>query len=116
MWNNMILGGVKLTYIPINSSISTTGHKLQGKTLNQLVVNSWAYRCTHWVYVVLSRVKRLKSLVLNEEIDTERSFEAKKELVAWEQNMRNTIEKSTFKQRGTTDFDKYMNEEKTFII
>ena len=84
MWNNMILGGVKLTYIPINSSISTTGHKLQGKTLNQLVVNSWAYRCTHWVYVVLSRVKTLKSLVLNEEIDTERSFEAKKELVAWE--------------------------------
>ena len=64
-WNNAILDKIKITYLPINLSISTTGHKLQGKTMDHLVVNSWGYRCTHWVYVVLSRVRTLKSLILN---------------------------------------------------
>ena len=50
---------MKITYLPVNSSISTTGHKLQGKKLDYLVVTSWAYNCPHWVYVVLSRVKKL---------------------------------------------------------
>ena len=55
-WNNTVIDKIRITYLPINSSISTTGHKLQGKTLNDLVVNSWGHCCTHWVYVVLSRV------------------------------------------------------------
>ena len=29
-WNNMSLENIKITYLPLNSSISTTGHKLQG--------------------------------------------------------------------------------------
>ena len=41
-WNNMTLEKIKITYFPLNSSISTTGHKLQGSTLNHLVINSWA--------------------------------------------------------------------------
>ena len=32
-WNNMTLEKIKVTYFPLNSSISTTGHKLQGQTL-----------------------------------------------------------------------------------
>ena len=64
MWNNMILNKIKVTYMPINCNISTTGHKLQGKTLNHLVVNSFAYGCTHWVYVVLSRVRQLTDLTI----------------------------------------------------
>ena len=27
MWNNMILDKINITYLPINSNISTTGHK-----------------------------------------------------------------------------------------
>ena len=30
-----------ISQLPINSNVSTTGHKLQGKTLNSSVVNSW---------------------------------------------------------------------------
>ena len=65
MWNNMVLKKIRTTYLPINCNISTTGHKLQGKTLDHLVINSFAYRCTHWVYVVLSRVRQLNNLILN---------------------------------------------------
>ena len=42
-FNNAIFDKIKITYLPINSSVSTTGHKLQGKTLDHLVVNSWGY-------------------------------------------------------------------------
>ena len=61
----MILDKINITYLPINSNISTAGHKLQGSTFSNVIVNSWAYRCAHWTYVVLSRVKSLTNLVLN---------------------------------------------------
>ena len=92
MWNNMTLDKIRITYLPINSNISTTGHKLQGATLSNLIVNSWAYRCAHWTYVVLSRVKSLTNLVLNEKLDIHRNYEAKHEVVRWEQNIKDTIE------------------------
>ena len=96
-WNNMMLEKKKITYIPINSSISTTGHKLQGKTLEHLVVNSWAYGCSHWVYVVLSRVKTLKGLILNQKLDEDCSYEANRELVRWEERMKKQTELKTFR-------------------
>ena len=96
-WNNMMIEKMKITYIPINSSISTTGHKLQGKTLDHLVVNSWAYGCPHWVYVVLSRVKTLNGLILNEKLDEDRSYEANRELVRWEERMKKHTECKTFR-------------------
>ena len=42
---------VFMIYLPINYNISTTGHKLQGETLDSLVVNSWAYYMPHWISV-----------------------------------------------------------------
>ena len=107
MWNNMMLNKIRITYLPINCNISTTGHKLQGKTLNQLVINSFAYQCTHWVYVVLSRVKELNNLVLNEKLHIHRDYKAKVELVRWEQDMKCNIEKITFKDRGIQDYEQY---------
>ena len=59
MWNNIILDKINITYLPINSNSSTTGHKLQGATLSNLIVNLGAYRCAHWTYVVLCRVESL---------------------------------------------------------
>ena len=34
---------IAVTQLPLNSNIATTCHKLQGKTLDNLVVNSWNY-------------------------------------------------------------------------
>ena len=50
-------------------NIATTGHKLQGASRDNLVINSWNYSCPNWVYVVLSRVRKLKGLVLNVLLD-----------------------------------------------
>ena len=99
-WNNTVLDKIKITYLPINCNISITGHKLQGKTIDHLIVNLLAYGCTYWVYVVLSRVKKLKYLILNEKLDVHRSFEAKKELVRWGKHMKVNIETKTFRIRG----------------
>ena len=84
--------------------------------MSNLIVNSWAYRCAHWTYVVISRVKSLTNLVLNEKLDIHRNYEAKPELVRWEQNMKDTIEKRTFMDRGTLDYDKYLIEEEEYHI
>ena len=80
-WNNTVLDKIKITYLPINLSISTTGHKLQGKTSDHLVVNSWGYRYKQWVYLVLSQVRTLKSLILNVRLDEGRDYSAKDELL-----------------------------------
>ena len=113
-WNNAILDKIKITYLPINLSISTTGHKLQGKTMDHLVVNSWGYRCTHWVYVVLSRVRTLKSLILNVKLDEDRDYSAKVELLRWEKNIKESVERETFRMRGSLSYEKYNEEEEQY--
>ena len=69
MWNNMVLKKIRTTYLPINCNISTTGHKLQGITLDDLDINLFTYKCTYWAYVVLSRVRELDNLILNQKLD-----------------------------------------------
>ena len=110
----MIIKKVKVTHIPINSNISTTGHKLQGRSLDHLIVNSWAYKCPHWVYVVLPRVITLKSLILNRRLDVHRNFEARKDLLRWGESMKADIETKTFRIRGKSDLEEYMKEESQY--
>ena len=116
MWNNMILKKIKVTYLPMNCNISTTGHKLQGKTLDRLVVNSFAYQCRHWVYVVLSRVREKNSLILNQKLDIHRDYKAKEQLIRWENDMKLNIEANTFRDRGMRDYEQYLAEEATYNI
>ena len=108
---NEKLSGMKITHLPINCNISTTGHKLQGRTMNSLVVNSWGYRYPHWVYVVLSRVTTLKGLILNEKLDEDRNYEANQELCRWEADIKKRCETATFRSRGEEDLQKYLEEE-----
>ena len=110
----IVLDKIKVTYLPINSSISTTGHKLQGKTLDNLLINSWAYRCTHWVYVVLSRVRTLQSLVLNAKLDEHRDYSAKDELLRWEKDIKANVESESFRLRGQSVYDRYNTEEEHY--
>jgi hypothetical protein len=46
---------------PLISNLCTTGHKLQGCGVNDLLVDEWFYG-QNWPYVVLSRVKQMKGL------------------------------------------------------
>ena len=49
--------------LPVLPNNATTGHKLQGKTKESIVINDWA-SFTNWKYVALSRVTTLKGLFL----------------------------------------------------
>jgi len=58
--------------LPVIRNSATTGHKLQGASLNQLVVSSFCYQ-NNWPYVVMSRVRTRKGLFLREPLDPEKT-------------------------------------------
>ena len=82
------LGNVKVTQIPVNSNIATTGHKLQGMTKDVLIVDSWSYSFSNWVYVVLSRVRTLSGLFLCKPLDLEKQFPVPEKLLQFEERMK----------------------------
>ena len=55
---------VKVVQFGVNSNKATTGYKLQGISLNQMVVRSWNYSTPNWIYVVLLRVRTLEGLYI----------------------------------------------------
>ena len=75
-----------MTLFPVNINTSSTGHKLQGRSKDILIITSWpkfknniCFR--NWEYVVLSRVRTLAGLYLFQPIDMEQSFKPTDELV-----------------------------------
>ena len=67
-WIN--LSGIQL---PIISNDATTGHKLQGCSLEELFVSAWNYS-KNWPYVVISRVKTRRGLFLKTKMAVSRSM------------------------------------------
>ena len=65
---------IHLHYIPMLINYATTGHKLQGKSLDTLVIGQWT-AMENWAYVVLSRVRTLDGLFLLEPIPRNIRFE-----------------------------------------
>ena len=62
---------VSMTQFPVNLNNATTGHKLQGMSLDALIVPSFPNKklnalFKNWKYVVLSRVRTLSELYLLE--------------------------------------------------
>lgn len=57
---------IRVLQFPCVLSLLVTGHKVQGKSLNHVVLGSLSsihqYGTTGWLYVVLSRVKKLSGL------------------------------------------------------
>jgi len=82
------LGNVSITQFAVNSTIATTGHKLQGMSKDSLIVNSWNYRFANWIYVVLSRVRTLSGLYLCKALDLHKQFKVPEKLIQFEQRMK----------------------------
>ena len=61
---------MKATQLPVISNQATTGHKLQGASINQLFVNNWNYT-TNWPYVVLSQLCSSEGLYLRNKLSTD---------------------------------------------
>ena len=59
---------MKLNQFPVVSNTCTTGHKLQGKTVDAIFAWEWNYT-TNWPHVVLSRVKTMDGVCLRTKLD-----------------------------------------------
>lgn len=57
---------------PVVSNSCTTGHKLQGCSCDEILVNDWHY-CSNWPYVVLSRVRTMQGLHIKQLLDPDLS-------------------------------------------
>ena len=64
---------IQFDFFPILINHATTGHKLQGKSMDELVIAEWS-KVKNWAYVVLSRVRTLNGLFLTEEIPEDIEF------------------------------------------
>jgi hypothetical protein len=58
---------MQMNQFSMNINHATTGHKLQGKSLDQLFISSWSYQ-RNWPYVLLSRARTLKGLFLRHKL------------------------------------------------
>ena len=58
---------IELTQFPVVGNYATTGHKLQGKSLDALLIAEWS-KVKNWAYDVLSRVRTLAGLFLEKPI------------------------------------------------
>ena len=59
---------MKATQLPVISNHATTGHKLQGASVDELFVRSWSYT-TNWPSVVLSRLRTSEGLFIRKKLD-----------------------------------------------
>lgn len=65
---------LNVTHFSLVINYATTGHKLQGKSLDLLVIAEWSKQ-ENWAYVVLSRVRTLAGLYLKYPIPRDIDFE-----------------------------------------
>lgn len=81
---------VKITQFAITVNAATTGHKLQGKSVDYLFVGEYAKSLRNWLYVVLSRVRSIQNLYLIDSIPTQDS-EPDPRMMAMMKKLRETI-------------------------
>jgi hypothetical protein len=62
-----VITTIQLAQFPSVINYATTGHKLQGKSVDELVIAEWS-KVKNWAYVVLSRVRTLAGLFLESPI------------------------------------------------
>ena len=88
--NKRVSVNMLLTHFPIIGNFATTGHKLQGKSMDNLVVAEWR-DLQNWAYVVLSRVRTLTGLFLWEPLPEHFSFVPEPDYLAMMNRLRNSI-------------------------
>ena len=82
---------IKITQFPVTLNHATTGHKLQGKSLDELVIAEWRFGVRNWAYVVLSRVRTLEGLYLLQPIPDDVDFKPHPAYIKMMERLRSTI-------------------------
>ena len=89
--DELLYVGVRGTQFPLISNSCTTGHKLQGCTVESILANTWFYGA-NWAYVVLSRVKTMKGLFLRVKLSLDLSkYEKPQEMKNMLQRFKSTV-------------------------
>ena len=88
--NNPVSGSLQLMSFPIIGNFATTGHKLQGKSMDNLIIAEWR-NVQNWAYVVLSWVRTLAGLFLWEPLPEDFSFAPEPEYLSMMEHLRKTI-------------------------
>jgi hypothetical protein len=88
--NTRIQASVQFRYFSVVVNHATTGHKLQGKTVQSLVIAEWS-RVKNWAYVVISRVKTLDGLFLLKPIPDDIDFSPANDYLEMMKNLRKTV-------------------------
>ena len=96
--STMKLYGVKITQFLIMTSIATTGHKIQGCSKDALIINTFGYGFSNWIYVALSLVRKFSDLFLLKKLDF-------KKLKPLDKNLLN--EDNRLLKNGGTDNQRY---------
>ena len=81
---------MRIQQFPVVLNHATTCHKLQGKSLDALVVAEWA-AIRNWAYVVISRVRTLDGLYLLKPIPENVDFKPDEEYLAMMKRLRSRI-------------------------
>lgn len=97
--------------LPVNIATACTGHKLQGRSKDTLIVTSWPnfknnVVFQNWEYVVLSRVRTLNGLFLLRPLDMDKSYAPTQELIKYMKRAKKA-EATLLKKRqfDITEFD-----------
>jgi hypothetical protein len=81
---------IHLTQFPVVINHATTGHKLQGKSMDALVIAEWT-ETKNWPYVTISRVRTLDGLYFMKPIPKNISFKPPEEYLAMMERLRHNI-------------------------
>ena len=84
-----VSAGIRFDYFPVVLNHATTGHKLQGKSLDQLVIAQWT-KVKNWAYVVCSRVRKFEGLFFTKPLP-KFDFRPSPEYLAMMNRLRNRI-------------------------
>lgn len=90
---------VRVKQLPCDLALALTGHKIQGQTCDQIILGSLSrkhkYGAEGWLYVVLSRVRRISGLHTFVRIDPDRTKYKRRNDVEEEMARLTTIETAT---------------------
>jgi hypothetical protein len=81
---------IDMLHLPVVLNYATTVHKLQGKSMDNLVIVEWNNK-RNWAYVVLSRVRSLAGIFLCKALPEDYSFEPDPQYVSMMERLRNRI-------------------------
>jgi hypothetical protein len=75
---------MKFNQFPVVRNSATTGHKLQGATVDNVFIFEWHKRNRNWAYVALSRVRCMDGLYIRKDLSNDLTkYAVPDEYVAW---------------------------------